>query len=125
MHSRMLLPQRLRPAGLAALALLGPLGLDATPAVAWTKKQIARQERYLACTAHVQRDPPSDLDPPLPARVSCALLLKRPSGRCRCRSGATERRRRGAAPNTWRAPVDVATWRYGPAMRMMPNSSAP
>ena len=58
MRSRTLLPQRLRPAGLAALALLGPLGLDATPAVAWTEKQIARQERYLACTARVQWDPP-------------------------------------------------------------------
>jgi len=58
MRSRMLLPQRLRPAGLAALALLGPLRLDATPAVAGTEKQNARQERYLACTARVQRDPP-------------------------------------------------------------------
>jgi hypothetical protein len=58
MRSRTLLPHRLGPPGLAALALLGPLGLDATPAVAGTKSQIARQERYIACTARVQRDPP-------------------------------------------------------------------
>ena len=57
MGIRTLLRQRLRPAGLAALGLLGPLGLDATPAAS-TEKQIARQERYLPCTARVQRDPP-------------------------------------------------------------------
>ncbi len=58
MSIQTLLPHRVGPACLAALALLGPLELDATPAVAGTEKQNARQERYLACTARVQRDPP-------------------------------------------------------------------
>ena len=58
MRSRTLLPEPLSPAGLAALALLGPLGLDATPAVAGTNSRIAPHERHVACTARVDRDPP-------------------------------------------------------------------
>jgi hypothetical protein len=58
MRSRSLIPHGLDPAGLAALALLGSLGLEATPAVAWTTNQIARHERYPVCTARVDRDPP-------------------------------------------------------------------
>ena len=44
--------------GSAALALVGALGLDATLAVAWTNNRIARHERYVACTARVERNPP-------------------------------------------------------------------
>jgi hypothetical protein len=58
MRSRSLLPHGLDRAGLSALALLGSLGLEATPAVAWATNQTARQERYSACTARVDRDPP-------------------------------------------------------------------
>jgi hypothetical protein len=53
-----LLPQRAGAACLAAFALLGVLAIDSTPAPAWTKNQTARQERYLACRARIQKDPP-------------------------------------------------------------------
>jgi len=52
---------RPRAAGLAAVATLGLAGFDATPAKAewtWTKGQIARHERYLACKARITKDPP-------------------------------------------------------------------
>jgi len=58
MRIRPLIPKPAGSACLAALALLGFLEFDSTPAGAWTQNQIARQERYLACTARVQRDPP-------------------------------------------------------------------
>jgi len=58
MRSCTLLAQRLRSGALAALAFLWPLRLDAALGKAGTKHQIARQERYLACTARVDRDPP-------------------------------------------------------------------
>jgi hypothetical protein len=58
MPIRPLLPQRIGSACLAALALLGLARFASTPAEAWTNNQIARQERYRACTARVQRDPP-------------------------------------------------------------------
>jgi len=50
------LPRRVGAACL--VALLGLPGFDSTPAAAWTKGQIARHERYLACKARIQRDPP-------------------------------------------------------------------
>ena len=54
-----LLPRgRVGAAGLVALALFGFLGFDSSPAAAWTKNQIARHERYLACKARLQKDPP-------------------------------------------------------------------
>ena len=40
------------------VALLGLSAFDSTPAAAWTKNQTARQERYLACRARIQKDPP-------------------------------------------------------------------
>jgi len=43
---------------LIALALIGLVGFDSTPAAAWTKGQIARHERYLACKTRIQKDPP-------------------------------------------------------------------
>jgi len=43
---------------LIARALLGIAGFDSTPAAAWTKGMQARQERYLACTARIRKDPP-------------------------------------------------------------------
>ena len=45
---------------LVGLALSGMLGFYSTPAAAWTwtKNQIARHERYLACKVSAQRDPP-------------------------------------------------------------------
>lgn len=59
MRIHTLLPQRAGAACLAGLALLGLLGTDATPAAAaWSKKHLAQQERYLACRARIQRDPP-------------------------------------------------------------------
>jgi hypothetical protein len=47
-------------AGLAALSLLGAIGLAASPAQAyvWTEKQLAAHQRYLACKTRLQRDPP-------------------------------------------------------------------
>ena len=51
-------PRRVGAAGLVALTLLGLLGFASTPAAAWTKNQIARQERYLACRAKAQMNPP-------------------------------------------------------------------
>ena len=48
-------------AGAACLvALLALAAFDATPAAAytWTKGQIARHERYLACKARITKDPP-------------------------------------------------------------------
>ena len=57
MRSRMLLPHRVGAAGLAALALLGPPGLDATLGGASAENPIARQDRYPACTARVDRNP--------------------------------------------------------------------
>ena len=54
-----LLPRgRVGAAGLVVLALFGLLGFDSSPAAAWTKYQIARHERYLACKARLQKDPP-------------------------------------------------------------------
>lgn len=43
---------------LATLAILVTLALDATPAAAWSKGQLAAQQRYLACRARSQMDPP-------------------------------------------------------------------
>jgi hypothetical protein len=43
---------------LATLAILVTLALDATPAAAWTKGQIARHQNYLACKTRIQKDPP-------------------------------------------------------------------
>ena len=57
MRSRSLRAHCLGPAGLPALALLGSLGLGATPAVVLATNQVERQERYLPCTARVDRDP--------------------------------------------------------------------
>ena len=51
-----LLLQRIGAACL--VALLGLVAFDSTPAAAWTKGQIARHERYLACKVAIQRDPP-------------------------------------------------------------------
>ena len=45
-------------AGLVGLSLLGLVGVNPTPAEAWTKGQIARHERYLACKVKLQKDPP-------------------------------------------------------------------
>lgn len=58
MSIRNLLPQRAGTASLAALALLGSLGFASTASAEWTKGQIARHERYLACKVNLQRDPP-------------------------------------------------------------------
>ena len=59
MSSHTLLPRtRAGVAGLVGFALLGLVGIDTTPAAAWTKDQIARHERYLACKVRIQRDPP-------------------------------------------------------------------
>lgn len=49
---------RVGAAGLVGLSLLGLVGFDPTPAEAWTKGQIARHERYLACKVKLQKDPP-------------------------------------------------------------------
>ncbi len=58
MSIRTLHPHR-AGAAVAALALLGLLACDSTPAAAaWTKKHLAQQERYLACRARIQREPP-------------------------------------------------------------------
>lgn len=43
---------------LVTLALLGSVGFASTAGAAMTKKQIARHERYLACKAKLQQDPP-------------------------------------------------------------------
>jgi hypothetical protein len=53
-----LLPRRVGAACL--VALLGLSAFDSTPAAAytWTKGQIARHERYLACKARITKDPP-------------------------------------------------------------------
>ena len=54
-----LLPQtRAGAACLVGLALIGLVGFNSSPAAAWTKSQIARHERYLACKARLQKDPP-------------------------------------------------------------------
>ncbi len=68
---------------LIALALLGIAGFASTPAAAWTKGMQARQERYLACTARIRKDPPCNQywTPLLRPTMSCALLLKCPAGR--------------------------------------------
>ena len=57
MRIHTLLPQRVGAACLVP-ALLGLAAFDSTPAAAWTKGQIARQERYLACKARIPKDPP-------------------------------------------------------------------
>lgn len=58
MRIHTLLPQRAIAAGLVALIAL--VAFDLTPAAAytWTKGQIARNERYLACKARITRHPP-------------------------------------------------------------------
>ena len=46
-------------ASLAVMAAFGALAVDVTPAAAaWTAKQLAAQERYNACKARLQMDPP-------------------------------------------------------------------
>ena len=57
MRSRTLLCPRVGLACLAALTLLGALGLDAT-LPGGTKSEIVWQDRNRACKAHVQGDPP-------------------------------------------------------------------
>ena len=61
-HNR---PQNLSFGRLGALALsifviIGVLGSAAGPAQAytWTKGQLARHQRYLACKVRLQKDPP-------------------------------------------------------------------
>jgi hypothetical protein len=50
---------RLIATGLTALALVGTLALAPFPAqAAFTEKQLAAHQRYLACKARLQRDPP-------------------------------------------------------------------
>ena len=58
MGIRTLLCPRVGLTCLAALTLLGALGLGATRAVAETKNQIVWQDRNRACKAHVQGDQP-------------------------------------------------------------------
>lgn len=43
---------------LSALALMTAFAFSAMPAEAWTKKQEAAQQRYLACKAKLQLHPP-------------------------------------------------------------------
>jgi hypothetical protein len=48
-----------RRSGAACLvALLGLAVFGSTSAPAWTKGQIARHERYLACKTKITKDPP-------------------------------------------------------------------
>ena len=49
---------RLIATGLAALALLGTLGLASPAQAEFTAKQLAAHQRYLACKTRLQRDPP-------------------------------------------------------------------
>jgi hypothetical protein len=59
MNVHTLLPRgRGGAACLVTLALLGSVGFASTAAAAMTKQQIARHERYLACKAKLQQDPP-------------------------------------------------------------------
>jgi hypothetical protein len=43
---------------LSALALVSAFAFSAIPAEAWTKNQAAAQQRYLACKARLQMQPP-------------------------------------------------------------------
>ena len=45
-------------AALTALAVAGVMAAGLGPAAAWTKGQQARQTRYLACKAELQKSPP-------------------------------------------------------------------
>ena len=59
MNVRTLLLRRgVAAAYVITLAVLGSLGFASTAGAAMTQKQIARHERYLACKAKLQKDPP-------------------------------------------------------------------
>ena len=44
--------------GLAVLVILGAVTFGAAPAAAWSKNQLAAQQRYLACKTKLQAEPP-------------------------------------------------------------------